>query len=646
MWLLDREWGRQLAMVSGEFYDWAWSPGPSPVIEAWPGPYEPKSVYLKRPQTAVTDDIREGVLGPTRGGLDFSHLRGRVVSCVVDASRVLDLRCTEITALDDELWRAVVRQLARTKLPGVIAARQDGEALVLFPARNQRRLAADQPTTVGGDLSSQALLGIKGQTGPSIWDYLPQPMSPAAHAKWSERLNKRLRIARAAFDALYAPAARRHRASAVAQLTVLADMVSAALADPAVGPAYLRYLEGLIPALYIEHAYAALRGDDLALKLTSAATVSQRRRRPCLTPLLEASTSADWIEREGAASGLAELVDPRARSAIELLVRDPEPQVRSAAISRVASSTVPHAPQLLLAALDDTEPEVRALAARGMERLERLGLVRGVSSDGQRAAIRRLLDDPDPTVQRAGIRLGLVRDDTIGQDAALRALEHPDKKVKILGLVFVARFGTPEALPHVLRIQGHYQAADLQGESLKALAAIQDLKATARVIDELLGARYSRQQRRAAKALARSPLPAVVLPPLLAAAQSRDPSTAGAASHAIMVLGMRQPDIVITTLLETCTRAVRKQRWQLIKRINSWHRRSGSADGIRAVLANVRVGRVTGKVAGRHFLWSADCPEGLEVLSQAMRDSNPEVVLAATLAHERLTSHRAKQRQA
>ncbi|MDG2615120.1 HEAT repeat domain-containing protein [Thermoleptolyngbya sichuanensis XZ-Cy5] len=146
---------------------------------------------------------------------------------------------------------------------------------------------------------------------------------------------------------------------------------------------------------------------------------------------------------------LSQIQDPGVVQPLMKLLRDPDPQVRAAALSAIGSARDRHIPDLLIAALGDSSAAVRQVAV--ME----LGFRADLLSDYDLVSLiyPLLLDASAGVAQQAAIALG-----RLGTNPAATALyrvahlphtTHPQRMALVQALGWM---GTPTALHHLHRL--------------------------------------------------------------------------------------------------------------------------------------------------------------------------------------------------
>ena len=295
--------------------------------------------------------------------------------------------------------------------------------------------------------------------------------------------------------------------------------------------AALRRLQGREPATRLaalellaevksERADALLRGSlrdpDRSLRLLAARLLVARGNPLVATTLREWLGGGNAADRAAAleALRLAGSMDAGLRSAVERTLRDPEVNVKLAALAVLERDPAPSAIRLALL-LEDPRPAVRLTAIR---LLGRAGDRRTTIALGDR------LDDVDPEVQREAVRaLGLLADVRSGP-ALLRLLHHGPEELREAVVDALARLRLPAAVPSLVAIARQRPADARARQAQWALGRIGTPEAVRALLAELDRGPLSAELE---EALARHPR--VTAPEVLQALQAEDPRAATAA---------------------------------------------------------------------------------------------------------------------
>jgi HEAT repeat protein len=225
-----------------------------------------------------------------------------------------------------------------------------------------------------------------------------------------------------------------------------------------------------------------------------------------LDGMLALSEDAEESVRRAAVEQLPRFDDPRARSALAHALREGTPGVRAAASRGLAHAEPAAARALLLAATSDTDPWVRYYAARSLVRVGgadavarlralalhdsvppvRIAGVEGLGAIGAAddlGSLRPLTDDPDPAVAvPALIALGGARD-VESLEALLATLAHSDRGRRIAAFTALARRAEAAAIAPVAAAVRRVTDSEERSLGLRALAAIDDERAVAALVD-------------------------------------------------------------------------------------------------------------------------------------------------------------------
>lgn len=117
----------------------------------------------------------------------------------------------------------------------------------------------------------------------------------------------------------------------------------------------------------------ALVAEAIAHKAEGLEIAEQLLGRRIVDLLAQLATSAQWYQLGPIAARLARENDPRSRQVVEGLLRHPDPSARREVLAGLASAAAPLSLELLGLGVRDENPEVAAVAARGIARLGGVG---------------------------------------------------------------------------------------------------------------------------------------------------------------------------------------------------------------------------------------------------------------------------------
>ncbi len=150
----------------------------------------------------------------------------------------------------------------------------------------------------------------------------------------------------------------------------------------------------------------------------------------------------DPEEAERRITALAE--DPeRLRTLARTLLQDEDPDLRAWACRILAEVQDPEGLALLLRALEDPEPEVRAAAAWALG-----SHLRADPRDSVIPALQRHLEDT-PWVAWVAAE-ALARYGEAALEALMESLQHPHPQVRVLAARALARIASPHSLPALM----------------------------------------------------------------------------------------------------------------------------------------------------------------------------------------------------
>jgi HEAT repeat protein len=155
-----------------------------------------------------------------------------------------------------------------------------------------------------------------------------------------------------------------------------------------------------------------------ALRGPSAATLQEWERREAAGT----ATRWEWVRRESAGNILAEVGDPRAVDLLVAALEDPDPDMRAPAAKVLGKLGDPRALEPLIATLDDPNGEVRSAAVGALDDLDDPRAIQPLArmSEGSaRDALRRF------GPRAVAVLQGALTGDSLTDLPALRALASP-----------------------------------------------------------------------------------------------------------------------------------------------------------------------------------------------------------------------------
>jgi beta-lactamase regulating signal transducer with metallopeptidase domain len=160
---------------------------------------------------------------------------------------------------------------------------------------------------------------------------------------------------------------------------------------------------------------------NVEVRRAAIRSLGQHRHRASLPTLREALRDADAEVRASALEGLSEMQDAASADAIAALLKDPSKEVRANAIDALTNLELSSPPAGLREALKDPDAEVRHQAAHAVGHFEDAAAV---------PALRAMLDDPNAEVREAAVEaLASIRNEPAIQ-ALILALKAKDPKVR------------------------------------------------------------------------------------------------------------------------------------------------------------------------------------------------------------------------
>ena len=160
---------------------------------------------------------------------------------------------------------------------------------------------------------------------------------------------------------------------------------------------------------------------NVEVRRAAIRSLGQHRHRASLSTLREALRDADAEVRASALEGLSEMQDAASADAIAALLKDPSKEVRANAIDALTNLELSSPPAGLREALKDPDAEVRHQAAHAVGHFEDAAAV---------PALRAMLDDPNAEVREAAVEaLASIRNEPAIQ-ALILALKAKDPKVR------------------------------------------------------------------------------------------------------------------------------------------------------------------------------------------------------------------------
>ncbi|HEV8196062.1 MAG TPA: HEAT repeat domain-containing protein [Gemmatimonadales bacterium] len=166
---------------------------------------------------------------------------------------------------------------------------------------------------------------------------------------------------------------------------------------------------------------SVLKDPDVEVRRAAIRSLTNFEDPSTAPALREALRDSDAEIREAAIEGLANLHDAASGDAIAALIKDANKDVRARAVEAITELELKTSPAGLLDALHDSDPDVRQHAA---EAVAHFGDVRAVP------ALKLLLDDPNGDVRESAVEaLGEIRNQE-AIEALIVALKAKDPKVR------------------------------------------------------------------------------------------------------------------------------------------------------------------------------------------------------------------------
>lgn len=160
---------------------------------------------------------------------------------------------------------------------------------------------------------------------------------------------------------------------------------------------------------------------NVEVRRAAIRSLGQHRHRASLPTLREALRDSDSEVRGSALEGLSEMQDAASADAIAALIKDSDKEVRARAIEALTNLELTAPPAGLREALKDPDAEVRHRAAHAVGQFEDAAAV---------PTLRAMLDDPNAEVREAAVEaLASIRNEPAIQ-ALILALKAKDPKVR------------------------------------------------------------------------------------------------------------------------------------------------------------------------------------------------------------------------
>lgn len=231
-------------------------------------------------------------------------------------------------------------------------------------------------------------------------------------------------------------------------------------ADPAATSALVRRLEGTASDLEPEAEDERIAVTDALVRIATAAPAAEVRRS-LLELLAGGFDGAEVPIRLAMARILREIGGPEHAEHMSLLVQDPSPEVRRAAVTALARMGPDVAAEMLRLALADEDASVRAAAAAALV----VGAEPAVLPD-----LERLLSDDDASVRAAAVRAIAGFEATLAADPKARErveglLRHALADVAGVAIAAVEAFeriGAAVSLEPIRAVLGHADAEVVQ----------------------------------------------------------------------------------------------------------------------------------------------------------------------------------------
>lgn len=171
----------------------------------------------------------------------------------------------------------------------------------------------------------------------------------------------------------------------------------------------------------VEALIGVAKDPNVEVRRAAIRSLGQHRHRASLPTLREALRDADAEVRAAALEGLSEMQDAASADAIAALLKDPNKEVRAHAIDALTNLELAAPPAGLREALKDPDAEVRHQAAHAVGHFEDAAAV---------PALRAMLDDTNAEVREAAVEaLASIRNEPAIQ-ALIVALKAKDPKVR------------------------------------------------------------------------------------------------------------------------------------------------------------------------------------------------------------------------